>query len=145
MKYPGYDVLKALVKEREFPLKRATTLLPKKFNDHRDLYPLATLYTDGFLGISLNDEQIGKKNNEIAKMFFAMLLPEGTVKSDALGNINGVGWGEKLTIFCTAKTDILFAELKNKRAERIISLLTGVVIAITSATVTAYLKNCVFA
>jgi hypothetical protein len=145
MKYPGYDVLKVLVKERELPLKRAVALLPRKFNDHRDLYPLATLYTDGFLGANLNDEQISKKNNEIAKMFYAMLLPEGTVKSDGLGDINGIGWGEKLTLFCTAKTDILFAETKNKRVERIISLLTGIVIAITSATVTAYLKNCVFA
>ncbi|MFZ4504655.1 MAG: hypothetical protein ACOYM1_11980 [Methylovulum sp.] len=145
MKYPGYAVLKALVKERELTLSRTMKLLPNKFGDHRDLYPLATLYTDGFVGVNLGDEKLSKKNNEIAKMFFAMLLPEGTIKSDGFGDINGIGWSDKLIFFCTAKTDIFFAEARNKRNERILALLTGIVIAVVSATVTAYLKNCVFA
>ncbi|MEQ1620815.1 MAG: hypothetical protein ABL919_05370 [Methylococcales bacterium] len=145
MKYPGYALLKALVKERELTLSRAMKLLPIKFGDYRDLYPLATLYTDGFAGVNLEDEKLNKKNNEVAKMFYAMLLPKGTVKSDGLEDIKGIGWSDKLIFFCTAKTDLFFAEAKNKRVERIFALFTGIVIAVVSATVTAYLKNCVFA
>jgi hypothetical protein len=145
MRYPGFNVLKAIEKQRELTLSQAMRLLPHKFHDHRDLYPLATLYTDGYLGVNLSDQQLDQKNYEVARTFYAMLLPEGTIKSDGLADIKGIDWKDKLIFFCTAKTDLFLADARSKRLERIIALLTGVVIAVISASVTAYLKNCVFA
>jgi hypothetical protein len=143
MQHPAYTVLKVIAKERELTLGQVIKFLPTDFDDYRDLYPLATLFADGYLETNHSDSQDSQKTIDIVKQFYAMSLPEGTVKSDKFAEIKGIGWNDKLMFFCTAKTDIFFAERKSKIIERFLSLLTGIVIAVISATITVYLKNSV--
>lgn len=43
MKLPAHSILKKIIKEREVSLADLIPLLPKKFGDYRDFFPIAFL------------------------------------------------------------------------------------------------------
>ena len=132
MKFIGFKLLEEIVKKRELSLSEIKKLLPKNFDDHRDYYVLASLYTGEYIGNTTIDNQkissgqnplAFESNKNVANLFYN--FPSDT----------------KETVFCTAKADMYFAEQKQKRNDRLITLSIGIIIGIVTAIVTAIATN----
>jgi hypothetical protein len=145
MKFIGFNVLKKIVKERELSLREVSKLLPKRFKDHRDFYTLASLYTGGYIDSTMMKEEANwdtNKNNLIAELFYTMTFGKGTFKYKGLPFTNDGDFNEE-KIFCTAKSDMYFAEQRRKKIDVIVSLFVGIIIAVVSATATVWLQQLV--
>jgi len=133
MRLPSHELIKELANKRELSLGEVIALNDRKFNNHKDFYVFSTLYTKGFIGVNISDVENSKGNdNQLAKMFYAMSLEKNEIKSDGLTPITGLGMRDQLYFHCTAKADIYLAELRKVRYTQIITLATGIIIAIVS-------------
>ena len=139
MKLPAHSVLKKVVEEREVSLGDLLPLLPKKFNDYRDLFPIAFLCSSGLIrhGWTLGCEYI---NDEylLASMLYSAATGEKKVNS--YNNPRGEVALNSTTFTATAKAELYFAELRSKRIERIITMSISIFIGVCSATL-AFLIN----
>jgi hypothetical protein len=120
-------------------------MLSKMFKDHRDYYPIATLYTAGYIDTNADNKRSdlgnNSKNEEVARLFYTMTLGEGEFAHERRGYLNDVDFNNELRFSSTAKTDLYFAEIKSKRKDRIITLDIGILIAIISAALTNSFKT----
>lgn len=126
--------LEELRKGREMALGDAVSYLPSLFKDHRDVYWLASLIKSGFVDIWLTqDDKPWKEMNE--RELTLQLYMSGVVGigQEYLGvRLSGADFkGEK--VFCTAKTDLYFEELEEKRIERWFAAFLAVLAAVLSA------------
>ena len=144
MKFIGFRILKHIVTKREVSLGEIMPLLPKKFNDHRDFYILATLYTSGYIDSTIKKDGCNwdtTKNKLVAEEFYNFTFDEGNhTYHDSEFRIDQ-DWKTKLKIFPTAKADLYFAEQRAKRIDRIITLSIGIIVGILSALAAVYFKT----
>jgi len=140
MKLPAHSILKKVVAEREVSLGDLLPLLPKKFNDYRDLFPIAFLCSSGFIrhgwsqeGESINDEYL------LASILYSKST--GKKKVNAFNNPRGIADLSNTTFTATAKAELYFAELRSKRIERIITISIGIFIGVCSATLALLIKT----
>ena len=142
MKLPGYKILKEVAKKRIITLGEAKKLFTTKFNDKRDFFALASLYTDRYVDTSWIREGCNwdtDKNSLVAEQLYLMSLGPGKHKVNGVPEfVNERDYNIELKIYCTAKADLFFHEQRSKRIERIIALSIGIVIAVVSAAATAY-------
>lgn len=136
MKSDSFRLLKKIVKEKELSYRAAACMLPIRFGDHRDFYPLATLHSAGYISATVNykiksDEP--DPNRFIASYFFAMTRGEGKYKCNAFTANNDQGTDLRNVIFSTAKADLYFSERREKRVERMFALGLGIVLAVFSS------------
>jgi hypothetical protein len=144
MKLPAFKLLKTLAKKRELKLCEVLTLLPRKYGDHRDLYPLATLFTGGYVSLNLDLNRTTSdltRNDHVSRMFYTMSLGPGTVNYDGRATVNDTDFNDELRFSSTVKTDMYFAESRAKRWDRVITLLIACGTAIFSVVVTEYVKG----
>lgn len=130
-------VLKSVAKHREISLRECAAMLPKKTNDHLDLYPLASLIKRGLLDlyVTVNDEPFSKSNEiELAISIHCYLECEkGPV--EYLGRrYSGGGLGDE-KVFVTANGYFALDEMRSKRSERLWAILIGTFTAIVAATI----------
>lgn len=59
------NILKVLKKEGELTLEEIAKLIPKKTNDHRDFYPLASLISMGYMEDDMRTSIENKKKENI--------------------------------------------------------------------------------
>ncbi len=115
------------------------------FGDKRDFFALASLYTSGYIDTSLEREGCNwdtYKNSLVAQELHLFSLGPGKHKIDDIPEfVNERDYNLELKIYCTAKTDLFFHELRSKRIERVITLSIGTVIAIVAAASTAYFTS----
>jgi hypothetical protein len=150
MKLPGYKILKEVAKKRVITLGEAKKLFTTNFNDERDFFALASLYTERYVDSSWVREGCNWDTDKIslvARELYFMSLGPGKhtmvgVYEDAPDTpgdiINDVDYNAEFKIYCTGKTDLFFHEQRSKSVERIIALLIGIFIAVLSAVATAY-------
>lgn len=147
MEFSGFDILKVLVKRREMTYGEFFSLLPKKYNDHRDCYLFASLLEAGFIGHSLpkpeNYMEIPRLNlgaYTLAEQFYINNMREDEKEYKGIKISGGASYSESELVFCTAKADLYFAELEEKRRDRFYALGVGIVVAIVAANVTHLLQ-----
>ena len=118
------------------------TLLPKKFGDYRDWYPIAGLIKQGYLGNPfLGESGECMTERQLASMLFAKTLGDGHHKINNVAAVNLADSRVTIGLFATSKADLYFAELRTKRADRITSALVAIVIGVSSALLTFYVKE----
>lgn len=143
MKLPAFKILKTIAKKRELKLREVLNLVPRKYGDHRDLYPLASLFTGGYVSLNLDLKRTDSdltRNDRVSRMFYTMSLGPGEFEYDGVGTINDTDFNDALRFSSTAKTDIHFAESRAKKWERVITVLIACCIAIFTVVVTEYVK-----
>ena len=153
MKLPGYKILKEVAKKRVITLGEARKLFTTNFNDGRDFFALASLYTERYVDSSWVREGCNWDTNKISlvarQLYFMSLGPGkhtmvGVYEDipDIPGDIiNDADYNVEFKIYCTGKTDLFFHEQRSKSIERIVALLIGIFIAVFSAAATAYLTK----
>ncbi len=124
--------------EREAKLGDLIPLMPETFNDYRDVFPLVYLCTSGYLDHTwtMSDGPIDDLHT-LASIFYAKA--KGLKSVGQYQNTRG----EKdltLKFRATAKADFYFAELRSKRLDRVITMVTSVVVGVASATLALMIK-----
>lgn len=130
------QLLKKLRNEREMTLRQVIPLLPTRFGDHRDYHELASLFTAGFLDLTIDKgrSNVDRESNEaVSSMLYTMSLGRGEHKYRDKTCVNAADFRDELTLFCTAKTDLYFAEQAQKRNERLLTALISILLAVASA------------
>jgi hypothetical protein len=150
MKLLGYKILKEVAKKRIITLGEAKKLFTTNFNDKRDFFALASLYTERYVDSSWVRERCNWDTDKIslvARELYYMSLGPGKHTMvgvyedtpDIPGEIiNNADYNVEFEIYCTGKTDLFFHEQRSKRIERIVALLIGIFIGVLSAAATAY-------
>ena len=143
MEYVSYSLLRRIVREREVNLSEITQSLPRRFGDHRDFYPLATLYTAGHIGSTF---KAGKdpdfdSNLYLAALFHTACLGPGKQSYMMFTFFNSEDGRSHEAVYATAKADMYFAELRHKRIDRVITLVSSVVVGVLSALLTLAAKS----
>jgi hypothetical protein len=153
MKLLGYKILKEVAKKRVITLGEARKLFATNFNDERDFFALASLYTERYVDSSWVREGCNWDTNKIslvARELYLMSLGPGKHTMvgvyedipDIPGDIiNDADYNVEFKIYCTGKTDLFLHEQRSKSIERIVALLIGIFIAVFSAAATAYLTK----
>ena len=143
MKLPAHSILKKVVNEREVSLEDLLPLLPEKFNDYRDLFPIAYLCSSGFIrhgwsqeGEIINDEYL------LASILYSKVT--GEKKVNTFNNSRGTPELRNTIFTATAKAELYFAELRSKKIERIITISIGIFIGVCSATLALLVKTNLF-
>jgi len=134
-----FTFLKELRHCREIELGRAATYLPHRFGDHRDVYWIATLIKNGFVGIWLthNESPWDEQNEQELTLNLYMSGFIGTGKKYLDRTLSGADFKKDVKLFCTAKTDLYFEELREKQIERWFAAFLAVTAALLSAWATA--------
>lgn len=143
MQYVSYSLLRKIVKARELSLAEVAKSLPKKFGDHRDFYPLATLYTSGYVDCTIhgeNNDPDFQKNLYMAALFYTACLGPGQQHYMMFHFSNTEDFKDGEKVFATAKADLYFQEQKQKRLDRIVTLLSSVAVGVLSAWLTLWVK-----
>jgi len=132
-------ILKVLSKEREISLAYAKKLLPVKFNDYRDFYPLATLCTNGMARTDLQNESY-ESEKFLASFFYAHTLGVGSHKVNNYVAQNRGRDDHVIRINITSKGSSYLSERHNKNIERLINTSIGFVLGIASTVLSLWLK-----
>ncbi|MCI5150247.1 MAG: hypothetical protein D3916_12815, partial [Candidatus Electrothrix sp. MAN1_4] len=94
-------ILKKLEKEGEVKISDISLLLPKKYADHRDFYPFASLITQGLVEDSLVKEDTQDRNPDYTSLKLQILAWRlfATSNADYEAKYKGVTWNceEKLS------------------------------------------------
>lgn len=113
-----------------------------QFDDKRDFFALASLYTGGYVDCSWVKEGCNwdtNKNSLVAEELYLMSLGPGKHKvGDVPEFTNDRDYNLEFNIYCTAKSDLFFHEQRGKRIDRIVMLSIGIIVAIVTAVATAY-------
>ena len=148
VKFLGFDILKILFVKREMSYGEFYALLPKKFNDHRDCYLFASLFEGGYIGDSLKPCEQNKDlprynlgTYSLAEQFYINNLGPGDHEYNGIKISGEADFSKSELVFCTAKTDLYFAELEEKKKDRQFSLWIGIVVAIVAAITTNLFRN----
>lgn len=124
-------ILSQIDKGFEVSLSDALALAPKKYNDHRDQYPLALLIEEGYVGITLTHE--APEGTEMMRefsqaislhMFTLEKNKEGIVEYLDTSSIGNVDPGKE-KVFIKAKGALYLEDCRQRKRERNISFMTG--------------------
>lgn len=102
-------------------LEQILKILPKKYNDYRDIYPLANLITGGYIdSIMTHGEKdiINAKNKDLAITLYTASFGKGEFEYVGQKFVNN-GDFKKQTSFCTAKADLYLEEQGQRRLDRL--------------------------
>ena len=144
MKFDGYDILVEIVKRREISLGELCEIIPKRFNDYRDFYIVASLYTAEYIDTNLKRHQSdwdNTKNKLVAQEFwnFAYGTDEYSYRAaQRPGDIDNL---DDIKIFVTSKADLYFHDQWQKRFDRLATLSIGIFIGIISALASGFFIN----
>ena len=139
----SHKILKELKDKKEINLGQILKLLPKKYSDHRDIYPLVNLITGGYVDSIMS--QAGKdifiaKNRELAITLYTISFGKGNFEyigqqisnsGDAIGQL----------FFCTAKADLYLEEQSLLRSDKIWTLASGIFIGIIVAALSSVFRD----
>lgn len=137
----SHKILKELRDKKEMTLGQIIKILPKKYNDHRDIYPFSNLITGGYVDSVMSTD--GKdiyysKNRELAITLYTASFGKG--QFEYIGQtINNGGDFNKQLFFCTAKADLYLEEGRQRRVDRIWTLCIGISIGIIVAVISSYI------
>lgn len=141
MKVPAFQLLKEFVRRRELRLSEVAQMLEKHFGDHRDWYPVAGLIRQGYLANPFRGESGDRMpEKEIASALFALSLGEGRHRVNNVVMFGSDDPSEEETLNALSKADLYFAELRQRRVDRLISAAVAVVIGVSSALLTLYVR-----
>lgn len=145
MRFEGYDILLEIVKKREISLRELCEKVPKRFNDYRDFFIVASLYTSEYIDSNLNrggqTNWDTTKNKSVAEEFwnFAYGTDEFSYRATQRpGEIDNL---DDIKFFVTSKADLYFHERREKRIDRLTNLGIGIMIGIISAIVAGFFSN----
>lgn len=139
----SHKILKELQNKKEMSLDQILIILPKKYNDHRDVYPFVNLITGGYVDsvMSQNEEDIvTAKNKELAITLYTASFGKGEFEYKGQKLVND-GDFNKQTFFTTAKADLYLEEQRQRRSDRIWSLFIGIAIGIIVAIISSFLTR----
>lgn len=136
------NILKKLIASREMTVRDVAALLPKRTNDHLDLYVLAHLIKNGFADVVITHD--GKAFRESSEMEMAITLytwaSKGKGEFEYRGmRVSGADFRDE-KIFATAKGALLLQEMESKRNERLWAFAVGIVTAVVAAILTGLLS-----
>ena len=143
MEYVSYSLLRKIVKDREVNLSEISKCLSKQFGDHRDFYPLATLYTAGYIGSTFKADNDPDFDSSLymAAMFYTACMGPGRQNYMMFTFFNSEDGRSREKFYATAKADMYFAELRQKRIDRVVTLLSSVAVGVLSALLTLVVKS----
>lgn len=139
----SHKILNELRDKKEMSLGQILKILPKKYNDHRDIYPFVNLITGGYVDSIM--DQGGKdiyssKNRELAITLYTASFGKGEFEYIGQKIVNGDDFNKQL-FFCTAKADLYLEEKRQRRWDRFWTLLIGIAIGIIVAVVSFLLTK----
>ncbi|USE38696.1 hypothetical protein [Endozoicomonas sp. SCSIO W0465] len=143
MKKSILNILKKIHKCRELSAHEIDVFIEKRFNDHRDYYPLSFLMKDKYIQLSLySDDKNISENCErtIAYSLYAMMQNKHEVMIEGIKFTNSTNLKSE-KFHCMVKTDFYFSEQSEKRKDRIIGIVIAACIAIFSSCVTVVVKD----
>jgi len=139
----SHKILKELRNKKEMSLGQILKILPKKYNDHRDIYPFVSLITGGYIDSIMSQEGkdiYSSKNRELAITLYTASFGKGEFKY--LGqNISNDDDFNKQLFFCTAKANLYLEEKRQRRLDRIWALFIGITVGIVVAVVSSILSK----
>lgn len=140
MEYVSYALLREIVHRREVSIAHVGRITPRRFGDHRDFYGLATLCSAGYVDCTIDIDCEGAGNQAIAAMFHTLCLGPGKQKYMMYTFFNSDETNEE-KVYATAKADLYFAELRQKRIDRAVTLVSSIVVGVMSALLTLVAKS----
>ncbi|MBU0477783.1 hypothetical protein KKC91_04360 [bacterium] len=143
MENVSHKLLKELINKKELTLCQIFKILPKKYNDHRDIYPFASLITGGYIDSVMSHDGkdiFNAKNKELAITLYTASFGKGEFEYNGQKLVND-GDFNKQTFFCTAKANLYLEERRQKRSDRIWTLFIGIAIGIIVAIITFFLTK----
>lgn len=107
MKNTAFTILKKLENNGEMKLCDIAKLLPIKYNDHRDFYPLASLITQGLVEDSLMEKNTLDQNPDYKNLKIQILAWKlfATSTAENKAEYNGRSW------FISGKSEYLKDQL----------------------------------
>jgi hypothetical protein len=126
-------VIKRLARNRELKLREIAELLPKKTNDHRDYYILASLITGGYVDVWLEENPVNKQNEQELAINLYMWVVGGDKEIEYLRFRSSGGDFGALPLFVTAKGYLALDELRRKRSERIWAFAVAILTALVAS------------
>lgn len=146
MKNSALKVLRALEDNGELSLEEISTLIPKKFGDHRDFYVFASLVAIGYVDDDKVPDPNGppkKKRKEalLAREYYASHDADQTATFGvwSWSRYGGLALREQ-PFTLTGKGSLFLSEYRSKRQERLFSLGAGIIVGIVVAVVGAYVR-----
>lgn len=137
----SHKILKKLKVKREMTLQEVLRILPKKYNDHRDIYPFVNLITGGYIDSEMNcngKDILHIKNRKLAITLYTASFGKGEFEYN----------GQKLTndgdfnnqhFFCAAKAELYLEKERQRRLDRIWLLIIGTSVGIITAVISTFL------
>lgn len=142
MKLNSHKLLREITQQRRVSLVDLEPFIEQKFGDYRDLYPLACLCISGYVGHrnSLSDSRTHDEHL-LASILYAKL--SGEKKVNEYNNPGGRKGVEGQIFTTTAKAELYLSELSSKRLERAVTAVVGIVVGVSSALITLFVKHLV--
>lgn len=145
-------IMRKLEKEGEMKVSDISLLLPKKYQDHRDYYPFASLITQGFVEDSMLERETTDKNPDYKTQKLQLLVWKLFAISNAAENkaeYKGRHWAvfggaEKLSdqLYSLSGLGYLYLdEVRNKNTERRFAFLIAIFSAVSASVLTYYLAK----
>lgn len=138
-----HDVLKYIYERNEVKVRVLTGAMERKYNDHRDFYPLAGLVLEGFIGFTgglptlRQDETITHQDAYLlSRVFQCYSQGTGNQRYQEVTILTGSG---ESNVFIAAKGLLYFHEYREKRKEWWAVAALGLVSAIVAGCVTGAL------
>lgn len=143
MERVSHRILKDLKEKREMNLQEILEILPKKYSDHRDIYPFVSLITGGYIdSVMTHDGKdiLNVKNKELAITLYTASFGKGDFEYKGHKLVNDGDFNDQL-FFCSAKTDLYLEKERQRRSDRIWSLIIGITVGIIVAIISFLLTN----
>lgn len=139
-------ILVEVGKQGEIPLATAIRMAGKRHGNHIDQYPLALLIEQGYVGLSINAPP-PQNGEEMCELFMAINLHAWSLPTNKSGDVeyNGIIYHGQFDtkverIFLKAKGALYLDEIFQKRKDRIITFVLGLVTGVIGASVSAWLR-----
>jgi hypothetical protein len=139
----SHKILNELRDKKEMSLGEIIKMLPKKYNDHRDVYPFVSLITGGYIDsiMSHNGKDIFEaKNRDLAITLYTATFGKGKFEYIGQTISNGDDHNKQL-FFYTAKAELYLEEEWQRRLDIILTLVTGIAIGIIVAIVSSFVTK----
>ena len=147
MKSIAIKVLREIERGGELSLEEIASLLPRKHQDHRDFYILASLVAIGYIDTDhlLEQDQPDpnrSKEQLLAREYFACSTEEKIAKYEnrtwSRHGGDSTLKGQKFAL--TGKGSLYLSEYRAKRFDRIFTLSSGILVGIIVAIAGAYFR-----
>lgn len=135
------SLLRGVSEEGEISVSNLSKLLKKRHGDHRDYYPLVSLIESEHLGISFNHTPPeGAENKREYTLSHSLYMLSLEQKNGEAPEYNGIISTGSLSpdnekVFLKSKGALFLAELTEKRRDRLVYFLLGLISGITALVV----------